>query len=37
MLPNVGYFPVYYYGALRAGGAIVPINMRLKEREVAPT
>jgi long-chain acyl-CoA synthetase len=34
MLPNVGYFPVCYYGALRAGAAIVPMNVLLKEREV---
>jgi long-chain acyl-CoA synthetase len=35
MLPNVAYFPIYYYGALRAGAAIVTMNMLLKEREVA--
>jgi long-chain acyl-CoA synthetase len=35
MLPNVAYFPVCYYGALRAGAAIVPMNGLLKEREVA--
>jgi long-chain acyl-CoA synthetase len=35
MLPNVVYFPICYYGALRAGAAIVPMNMLLKEREVA--
>ena len=35
MLPNVAYFPVCYYGALRAGAAVVPMNMLLKEREVA--
>ena len=35
MLPNVIYFPVCYYGALRAGAAIVPMNILLKEREVA--
>ena len=35
MLPNVAYFPVCYYGALRAGAAIVPMNVLLKEREVA--
>jgi long-chain acyl-CoA synthetase len=35
MLPNVGYFPIVYYGALRAGAAVVPMNMLLKEREVA--
>jgi long-chain acyl-CoA synthetase len=35
MLPNVEYFPTCYYGALRAGAAVVPMNVLLKEREVA--
>jgi long-chain acyl-CoA synthetase len=35
MLPNVPYFPVCYYGALRAGAAVVPMNPLLKDREVA--
>jgi long-chain acyl-CoA synthetase len=35
MLPNVAHFPACYYGALRAGAAIVPMNPLLKEREVA--
>ena len=35
MLPNVHYFPFCYYGALRAGAAIVPMNPLLKDREVA--
>ena len=35
MLPNVPYFAVAYYGILRAGGAVVPMNVLLKEREVA--
>jgi long-chain acyl-CoA synthetase len=35
MLPNVAYFPIVYYGALRVGAAVVPMNMLLKEREVA--
>ncbi len=34
MLPNVPYFPVAYYGVLRAGGVVVPMNVLLKEREV---
>src|SRR5262245_20847257 len=34
MLPNVPYFPVVYYGALRAGATIVPMNPLLKEREI---
>lgn len=35
MLPNVAEFPVVYYGVLRAGGIIVPMNPLLKVREVA--
>jgi long-chain acyl-CoA synthetase len=35
MLPNVPYFAFAYYGVLRAGGVIVPMNVLLKEREVA--
>jgi long-chain acyl-CoA synthetase len=34
MLPNVPEFPMAYYGVLRAGGIVVPINPGLKEREV---
>ncbi len=34
MLPNVPYFPILYYGILRAGGAVVPMNPLLKAREV---
>ncbi|MGI8660335.1 MAG: long-chain-fatty-acid--CoA ligase, partial [Thermoleophilaceae bacterium] len=34
MLPNVPYFPVVYYGILRAGGVVVPMNPLLKSREV---
>ncbi|OBH60271.1 long-chain fatty acid--CoA ligase [Mycobacterium sp. E2479] len=33
MLPNVPYFAVAYYGVLRAGGVVVPINVLLKDRE----
>src|SRR3954470_24477211 len=35
MLPNVPYFAVIYYGILRAGGVVVPMNPLLKGREVA--
>jgi long-chain acyl-CoA synthetase len=35
MLPNVPHFPVLYYGILRAGGIVVPMNVLLKQREVA--
>jgi long-chain acyl-CoA synthetase len=34
MLPNVPYFPVCYYGILRAGAIVVPMNVLLKKREV---
>ncbi|HEX2393230.1 MAG TPA: long-chain fatty acid--CoA ligase [Solirubrobacterales bacterium] len=35
MLPNVPEFPVLYYGILRAGGVVVPMNVLLKRREIA--
>jgi long-chain acyl-CoA synthetase len=35
VLPNVPYFAVAYYGVLRAGGVVVPMNVLLKQREVA--
>jgi long-chain acyl-CoA synthetase len=35
MLPNVLAFPVLYYGVLRAGGTVVPMNPLLKSREVS--
>jgi long-chain acyl-CoA synthetase len=34
MLPNVPHFPVAFYGALRAGAVVVPMNVLLKGREV---
>ncbi|HEY8584511.1 MAG TPA: AMP-binding protein, partial [Capillimicrobium sp.] len=34
MLPNVPYFAACYYGVLRAGGVVVPMNVLLKGREV---
>jgi len=34
MLPNVPYFGLVYYGVLRAGGVVVPMNVLLKAREV---
>jgi long-chain acyl-CoA synthetase len=33
--PNLPYFPVVYYGALKAGATIVPLNILLTEREIA--
>ncbi len=35
MLPNIPHFPICYYGALRAGAVVVPMNVLLKKREVA--
>jgi long-chain acyl-CoA synthetase len=35
MLPNTPSFAVVYYGVLRAGGVVVPMNPLLKTREVA--
>jgi long-chain acyl-CoA synthetase len=34
MLPNVPYFPVVYFGIVRAGAVVVPMNVLLKGREV---
>jgi long-chain acyl-CoA synthetase len=35
MLPNVPQFAFVYYGVLRAGATVVPMNVLLKEREVS--
>src|SRR4051794_28439433 len=35
MLPNVPYFPFVFYGAMRMGAVVVPLNPLLKGREVA--
>ena len=35
MLPNVPHFAVCYYGVLRTGAVVVPMNVLLKRREVA--
>jgi len=35
MLPNVPQFPIAYYGVLRAGAVVVPMNVLLKRREIA--
>ncbi|MPY35511.1 long-chain fatty acid--CoA ligase [Streptomyces adustus] len=37
VMPNVSLFPVVYYGILRAGAAVVPMNPLLKAREAAFT
>ncbi|MFJ2478199.1 long-chain fatty acid--CoA ligase [Streptomyces sp. NPDC087659] len=33
--PNVPWFPVVYYGILKAGAVVVPLNVLLKGREIA--
>src|SRR3954449_3028730 len=33
--PNLPFFPVVYYGILKAGGVVVPLNVLLKGREIA--
>ncbi len=35
MLPNIPQFAALYYGVLRAGGVVVPMNPLLKAREIA--
>lgn len=33
--PNVPYFPIIYFGVLKAGAVVVPLNVLLKHREIA--
>ncbi len=33
--PNLPYFPVVYYGILKSGATVVPLNVLLTEREIA--
>jgi long-chain acyl-CoA synthetase len=33
--PNIPWFPVAYYGILKAGAVVVPLNVLLKPREIA--
>ncbi|WP_426245747.1 long-chain-fatty-acid--CoA ligase [Nocardioides sp. LHG3406-4] len=33
--PNLPYFPIIYFGILKAGAVVVPLNVLLKGREVA--
>ncbi|MEZ5149736.1 long-chain-fatty-acid--CoA ligase [Rhodococcus zopfii] len=33
--PNIPAFPAVYYGILKAGGVVVPLNTLLKSREIA--
>lgn len=33
--PNLPFFPIIYYGILKAGATVVPLNVLLKGREIA--
>ena len=33
--PNLPYFPIIYYGILKVGAVVVPLNILLKGREIA--
>jgi long-chain acyl-CoA synthetase len=33
--PNLPYFPIIYYGILKTGAVVVPLNVLLKGREIA--
>src|SRR5262245_17836624 len=33
--PNLPYFPVVYYGILKTGAVVVPLNVLFKGREIA--
>lgn len=33
--PNLPFFPIVYYGILKAGATVVPLNILLKSREIA--
>jgi long-chain acyl-CoA synthetase len=33
--PNLPYFPIVYFGILKAGAVVVPLNVLLKRREIA--
>jgi long-chain acyl-CoA synthetase len=33
--PNLPFFPIIYYGILKAGAVVVPLNVLLKGREIA--
>jgi long-chain acyl-CoA synthetase len=34
MLPNTPHFPMCYYGILKAGATVVPLNLLFKRHEV---
>ena len=33
--PNIPYFPIVYFGILKAGAVVVPLNVLFKRREIA--
>ncbi|RME01023.1 MAG: long-chain fatty acid--CoA ligase, partial [Calditrichaeota bacterium] len=33
--PNLPYFPIVYFGILKTGATVVPLNVLLKQREIA--
>src|SRR5882724_9964495 len=33
--PNLPFFPIVYYGIMKAGAAVVPLNVLFKPREIA--
>ena len=35
LCPNVPHFPAAYFGILKAGAAVVPLNVLLRPREIA--
>src|SRR6185503_9070563 len=35
LCPNLPYFPAVYFGILKTGAAVVPLNVLLKPREIA--
>src|SRR4030095_12999149 len=35
LCPNLPYFPAVYFGILKTGAAVVPLNVLMKPREIA--
>lgn len=35
LCPNLPYFPIVYYGIIKAGAVVVPLNVLFKPREIA--
>src|SRR5512144_357508 len=33
--PNISWFPIAYYGILKAGAVVIPLNILLKPHEIA--